>query len=126
MDHLSYNRVGRRWHRMRGFRLNHRRFSVSRLRVRFIYLVRLLGRWKSSYGQALESLKKGLSRCSSKRRTCYSSRGLDMERRNLSRPDCRLRSYGRSNSFYSEAIADCLEFIKSSAVSMDDNSVIRR
>ncbi|KAE9466312.1 hypothetical protein C3L33_01783, partial [Rhododendron williamsianum] len=32
----------------------------------------------------------------------------------------RLRTFGRSNSFYSEAIADCLEFIKRSSVSGDE------
>ena len=34
----------------------------------------------------------------------------------------RLKSYGRSNSFYSEAIADCLEFIKRTSISVDDKS----
>lgn len=34
--------------------------------------------------------------------------------------DCRFRSFGRTNSFYSEAIADCLEFIKRSSLSVDD------
>ena len=34
--------------------------------------------------------------------------------------DCRLKSFTRSNSFYSEAIEDCLEFIKRSSTSSDD------
>ncbi|OMO55665.1 hypothetical protein CCACVL1_27102 [Corchorus capsularis] len=32
-----------------------------------------------------------------------------------------ISSLGRSNSFYSEAIADCLEFIKRSSLSVDQN-----
>lgn len=34
--------------------------------------------------------------------------------------ECRMRSFERSNSFYSEAIADCLEFIKRTSVSDKD------
>lgn len=37
------------------------------------------------------------------------------------KPDCRLRSLGRTNSFYTEAIADCLEFIKRNSYSVEDN-----
>nr|DAD41894.1 TPA_asm: hypothetical protein HUJ06_016217 [Nelumbo nucifera] len=121
MGHLmSYNRVGRRWHhRMKGFRLNARRFSVCRLRTRLWYLFGVLSRWKSSYGQALESLKKGISSSSSSRR------GLAMGGENLisRHRDCKLRSFGRSNSFYSEAIADCLEFIKRTSISVDEKPV---
>ncbi|KAK7843146.1 hypothetical protein CFP56_038281 [Quercus suber] len=55
----------------RGFKLNSKRFSVQRLRARFIYLFKLLDRWRCSYGQALKSLKKGFgknrSSCSIKR-----------------------------------------------------------
>ena len=35
-------------------------------------------------------------------------------------PDCKVRPCLRSNSFYAEAIADCLEFIKRNSVSVDD------
>lgn len=35
--------------------------------------------------------------------------------------DCRVLSYGRNNnSFYAEAIADCLEFIKRTSISSMD------
>lgn len=50
--------------------------------------------------------------------------GLVREKlQNKGRVDCgRLRSFGRSNSFYAEAIADCLEFIKRSSVSVDQKN----
>ncbi|KAJ4963620.1 hypothetical protein NE237_023559 [Protea cynaroides] len=124
LSQQSCIKVGRKWNRPRGFRLSPRRFSVYRLRVKFLYLVRLLRRWKSSYGQAIESLKKGIGRCSSSNRSC---KGMTtMEERSFDQADCRLKTYRRSNSFYSEAIADCLEFIKRSSVSVNDNSVVRR
>lgn len=126
MGHMSYNRVGRRCHGTRGFRLNPKRFSVQRLRARFLYLFRLLNTWRRSYGQVLQSLKRGISRRRSGKRnnsrTSSSRRRLAME----VPTDCRLRSFGRSNSFYSEAIADCLEFIKRSSISVDDKSVAQR
>ena len=109
----KYKRVGRRsWHGGRGFRLNPKRFSVLiRVRVRLMYLFRLCG-------QAVESLKRGISRSRSTKKGSDSSRSrmsLMMES-----GDCRFRSFGRTNSFYSEAIADCLEFIKRSSLSVDD------
>ncbi|KAF8405605.1 hypothetical protein HHK36_010512 [Tetracentron sinense] len=110
---------GGRWHQRKGFRVNRRRIGVMyRLRMRMMYLVRLL----TPYGwRALQSLKKSIS--INRRR----SAGLVMEEEG-SIGTTRLRSYGRSNSFYSEAIADCLEFIKRSSVSVsgDDISVARR
>ncbi|KAK7851651.1 hypothetical protein CFP56_041472 [Quercus suber] len=42
----------------KGFKLNSQRFSVQRLRARFIYLFKLLYRWRCYNGQALKSLKK--------------------------------------------------------------------
>jgi hypothetical protein len=139
---MSYNKVGngiiRRSYRGRGFRLNPKRFSVQRLRERFIYLFKLLNRWRSSYGQALKSLKKGLGRTKYgiiKRNNSSSSRRRRslvtklVPNTNMGRPDhhhCRLRSFGRSNSFYAEAIADCLEFIKRSSLSVDQNPGVQR
>lgn len=38
------------------------------------------------------------------------------------RADCRLRACRRSNSFYAEAIAECLEFIRKTSFSVDDSS----
>ncbi|XVF62334.1 hypothetical protein PTKIN_Ptkin08bG0208600 [Pterospermum kingtungense] len=118
--HMSYNRVGRRYRGSKGFRLNiPRRFSVQGLRARFFYIFRLLSRWRSS-ALRLIIRKVGMNRSGNlmMKRNNSSSRG---SRRSLVMPKevngCRLRSssLGRSNSFYSEAIADCLEFIKRSS-----------
>lgn len=125
MSHMSYNRFNGRKscnHGSRGFKLNSKRFSVQGLRARFVYLFKLLSRWRFSYGQALKSLKKGINRSnySIKRNNSTSSRrSLMME----SAHDRRMRSFGRSNSFYAEAIADCLEFIKRSSISVDQKPV---
>ncbi|KAL6993323.1 hypothetical protein U1Q18_011440 [Sarracenia purpurea var. burkii] len=135
---MGYTEVGRKPSQgRRFFRLNPRKFSVQRLRSKFFCLFRLFGRWRSSYGLALESLKKGMmmggrrSSCSSRNRNGKESRG---GRRNLvTTPiistgtrahEFRLRSFGRSNSFYSEAISDCLEFIKRSSVSVDESKQV--
>jgi hypothetical protein len=142
MGNMSYNKVGngmiRRCRGSRGFRLNPKRFSVQRLRERFIYLFKLINRWRSSYGQALKSLKKGLGRrkhsikrnsssSSSSSTSGSSSRSLVPKVPNMARADhSRLRSFGRTNSFYAEAIADCLEFIKRSSLSVDQNPAIQR
>ncbi|KAK4583679.1 hypothetical protein RGQ29_021702 [Quercus rubra] len=136
--YMSYKEVGNgrrmRCNGSRGFRLNSKRFSVQRLRARFIYLFKLLDRWRCSYGQALKSLKKGFGRnrrsgSSIKRsnNSSTSTRCLVTKVPNMVQADhCRLRSFGRSNSFYAEAIADCLEFIKRSSLSVDQNRVIQR
>ncbi|KAJ6776648.1 hypothetical protein OIU74_000772 [Salix koriyanagi] len=79
-------------------------------------------KWRSSYGQAVQSLKKGMGRNSSRKRvlvmdaaSChYIGKGDE---------HCSFRSFGRSNSFYSEAIADCLEFIKRSSISVEQKQV---
>ncbi|KAF3440908.1 hypothetical protein FNV43_RR19194 [Rhamnella rubrinervis] len=119
----------------RGFRLNPKRFSVSKLRARFICLFRLL---RCSYGKALQSLRRSMSRSSSGNgngnmtRNNSSRRSLMTEivfqekgRRVFHQDQCRFRSsLGRSNSFYAEAIADCLEFIKRSSISVDQNQVV--
>ncbi|KAB2634234.1 hypothetical protein D8674_042755 [Pyrus ussuriensis x Pyrus communis] len=139
MGHMSYNIVGNS-RPNRGFRLNHRRFSVSRLlRARFVCLFRFL---RCSYGQVLQCLKKSMGRnipgtsspgtnygpsgikrnsSSSSRRSLVIKEMKQKKGRPRSADCCRLRSYGRSNSFYAEAIADCLEFIKRSSVSVDQN-----
>ncbi|KAK1361900.1 Serine/threonine-protein phosphatase [Heracleum sosnowskyi] len=116
-SNLRYNRV--RDHRRsfhgtcKGFRLNARRFSVYRLRAKFYYLFKILsGRWRSWYKHA--------------RNICHSRPKKDsakfVSQNAYPRVQSRLRSFGRSNSFYSEAIADCLEFIKRSSVGVDDNT----
>ncbi|KAG2695089.1 hypothetical protein I3843_07G000500 [Carya illinoinensis] len=134
MCNMAYNNLGngrRSCHGNRGFRLNTKRFSVQRFRARFVYLFKLLNSWRSSYGQALKSLKKGLGRRNSININnsgvgSNSTMSLVLKVPNMGRADCRLRSFGRSNSFYAEAIADCLEFIKRSSVSEDRNPIIQR
>ncbi|KAF9667121.1 hypothetical protein SADUNF_Sadunf16G0300000 [Salix dunnii] len=117
----------------RGFRLKYpRRFSVQRFRARFLYLFRFLSRWRSSSGQAVQSLKKGMGRNSSIKRCSSSSRRVLV----MDATSCHymgkgdehysFRSFGRSNSFYSEAIADCLEFIKRSSISVEQKQVSPR
>ncbi|KAK7309429.1 hypothetical protein RJT34_06148 [Clitoria ternatea] len=128
MGHMSYNRVssGRgssSCHgKCRGFRLNLRRLYFLRLRKRFTFLLRLFDRWKLSYAQALQLLKKVFRRKSGFRRnySSNSSNGSVKEERINGHVDCRLSSYGRNNSFYAEAIADCLEFIKRTSISSMD------
>ncbi|KAL8200323.1 hypothetical protein R6Q57_011662 [Mikania cordata] len=110
MGHMSYNRVGRRYYPARGFRLNSKRLSVQRLRAKFFNFFKiLLGSWRS--GSSASSLEKNTTRVSGK----TSQRSLVATENAYG-----LRSFGRSNSFYSEAIEDCLEFIKRSSVSLDD------
>ncbi|KAK3410607.1 hypothetical protein EUGRSUZ_J02566 [Eucalyptus grandis] len=154
MSHGSYNRVNiprssSRGHggggggggggtscSIRGFRINPRRLSVKRLRVRFASLFRVLSRCRFSYGQALKLLKSSCFFCRSRSRG-WGGGGIKRSpsngsRRNLvvahvkaepGRADygSKLRCYSRSNSFYSEAIADCLEFIKRTSVSLDQS-----
>ncbi|KAI4327877.1 hypothetical protein L6164_020288 [Bauhinia variegata] len=129
MGHMTYNRIssGRvsssSCHgTCRGFRLNPRRLYVLRLRKRFTFLFRLFDRWKLSYVQALRLLKKVFRRKGGcKRNNSNSSRSSLVREENIkgAPESCRFRSYGRSNSFYAEAIADCLEFIKRTSISMD-------
>lgn len=126
---MSYNRVssGRGSSsychgKCRGFRLNLRRLYFLRLRKRFTFLLRLFDRWKLSYSQALQLLKKVFRRKSGfKRNYSNSSRsGLVRDERIKGQSASGLSSYGRNNSFYAEAIADCLEFIKRTSISSMD------
>ncbi|KAI3747644.1 hypothetical protein L6452_10197 [Arctium lappa] len=117
MGHLNYTRVRRRCYGTRGFRLNLKRFSVQRLRAKFFNFFKILMRiWRSSsYGKRTSMSWSKLSIGSSRRHL--------VAKDNSDRVDiCRLESFKRTNSFYTEAIADCLEFIKRSLVSSDDKS----
>lgn len=99
---------------VRGFRLNSRRFSVSKIRVRLVSLFRFFNRLRCCYfGQSL--VKRG-----STRSTIYNSSGIRANYDYNEQYCCSFRSMGRSNSFYAEAIADCLEFIKRSSISSID------
>ncbi|KAJ1380955.1 hypothetical protein SESBI_45611 [Sesbania bispinosa] len=129
MGLTSYNRVssgrGSSCHgKCRGFRLNIRRLYFLRLRKRFTFFLRLFDKWKLSPSLALQLLKKVFHRKGGgfkRNNSNNSNSGLMKEERiKGNQGDCRLSSYGRNNSFYAEAIADCLEFIKRTSISSMD------
>ncbi|KAK9678676.1 hypothetical protein RND81_11G226800 [Saponaria officinalis] len=89
----------------RGFRLNNvRKISIHKLRVKFMHLFKVLYKWRRSYKSVIKSIRKKI---------CCKTNFIEMN-------SCRLRSLGRTNSFYTEAISDCLEFIKRNSVSLRD------
>lgn len=132
---MSYNRVSSHGS-FRGFRLNPRKFYVLRLRKRFTLFLRLFESWKLSYGgEALKLLikkvfcRKGTTSSTGFKRN--NSNNSSSSRRSLvnreeeifkGQADWKMVGsyYGRSNSFYAEAIADCLEFIKRTSISSKD------
>ncbi|KVH92141.1 hypothetical protein Ccrd_005827 [Cynara cardunculus var. scolymus] len=122
MDHMSYTFHFRGYQRTRGFRLNLKRFSVQRFRAKLFKFVRILVKaWRSCCSSVYA---KKTSRSCNKVRD-WSSPRSSVATNNVNQSNgCRSRSFGRSNSFYAEAIADCLEFIKNSSVSLDDKSNI--
>ncbi|KAL0449602.1 UNVERIFIED_CONTAM: hypothetical protein Slati_1516600 [Sesamum latifolium] len=83
-----------------------RRFSVQRLRTKFLYLFGLFRRWRNSLRRNLQVRRKTSSNRKDVGGFVYSSGGV--------------RTMAHSNSFCSEAIADCLEFIKRNSVSIDE------
>ncbi|GMH06624.1 hypothetical protein Nepgr_008464 [Nepenthes gracilis] len=109
----NYKKVSARCH---GFRLNRRRFSIQRLRAK---------KWRSSYRLLKNGIATGSRRiCSSRNRIKTRKSSSMISLSNAERPsNCRLRSLGRTNSFYSEAIEDCLDFIKRSTLSGDRPSL---
>ena len=131
MGRMSYNKVststssGKASSRCsRGFRLNPRKLYVLRLRKRFNFFLGLFDSWKLSYGEAIQLLKKVVCRKSGLKRnnSNNSTRSFVREEKIKGQDDCKMRSFGRSNSFYAEAIADCLEFIKRTSISSMDQS----
>ncbi|KAK3155077.1 hypothetical protein QOZ80_2BG0198560 [Eleusine coracana subsp. coracana] len=129
----SYVRLAtsRRWRRggARGFRLCPRnRFSVRRLRAELLTFLGLVGRYA-------RLLARRLSKCGGAGNSSSSSCGRSGSRRvlvvgagkdaaapckNYTRPPPASSSFARTNSFYSQAIADCLEFIKRNSVPVED------
>ncbi|KAI0501626.1 hypothetical protein KFK09_016571 [Dendrobium nobile] len=103
--HSNYTKLRRRNRRSRGFRLSSGRLCVIRLRLRLLTAFELLY-------QYLRRIKKRFTR----RKRGEDSMGASR------RPDSRLRACRRSNSFYAEAIAECLEFIRKTSSSVDDAS----
>ncbi|KAL5778437.1 hypothetical protein ACOSP7_011363 [Xanthoceras sorbifolium] len=140
MNRTSYDRVTttaatdpRRHSLTRGFWLKTRRLSIPRLRViRRFYWFRFFFKckWKLSYGQAfLKSLKRGVVKTFIYRHH-KSSKNNDDHHHNLKRRmiltgdsgggGSRSGTYNYTSSFYSDAIKDCLEYIKMSAISRED------
>ncbi|KAG8383632.1 hypothetical protein BUALT_Bualt04G0034200 [Buddleja alternifolia] len=104
---------------IKGLRLYPRRFSVQRLRTKFLYIFGLFRRWRNSYRNALRSLRRNLRKRERERDYVSSSSNINGVYYNNSN-NYVYRSMTHSNSFCSEAIADCLEFIKRNSVSVDD------
>ncbi|RWW32023.1 hypothetical protein GW17_00003325 [Ensete ventricosum] len=119
MGEQRYSRLGRRWRTRRGFRLGSNRFAVPLLRDRLCTL------W-SLFSRCLHVVKRGLRRNASRwpSSSSGSRRGFVSVGRHGGQIEGRLRSCGGSNSFYTEAIADCLEFIKRSSMSATEVSTV--
>lgn len=118
---MNYFRIGDQRKRMwRGFRLQRKRLSV--LRVRFIsYFIRFFCKWKFPYLKAFKIL---LKRGVAKRRIIMNNVMIKNPSQERMVSAYSLRSHNQKNSFdHSEAISDCLEFIKMSAILADGNSV---
>ncbi|KAK4360457.1 hypothetical protein RND71_019409 [Anisodus tanguticus] len=121
-DINTYRIVRKNSHGMRGLKLNPRKFSVQRLRVKFLYLFRVFnGSWRSSYGNILRSLKKNIIDCRSSKNKVRKQADYAMYG---GRNDFKLKSFSRSNSFYAEAIADCVDFIKRNSLSLEEKPVL--
>ncbi|MFS7948819.1 hypothetical protein Hanom_Chr06g00564311 [Helianthus anomalus] len=100
MKHMSYTTI-----RTRGFRVNSKRFYVQRLRAKLLNFFRIVARsWKSCCGSYSKSESRRRRRSNKVRDWSSPTRKAKVD----------VRSFGRSNSFYAEAIADCLEFIRNS------------
>ncbi|KAK9670502.1 hypothetical protein RND81_13G205500 [Saponaria officinalis] len=117
---MGYNRVNitTKCNGFRGIRLNIRKISIHRLRVRFRLIFKMLYKWRSSYERAMKSIKKGI--CGKRSLRKNSKSRLILQEGVTINKQCRLKSLTRTNSFYTEAINDCLEFIKRNSVSLDD------
>ncbi|KAK9271030.1 hypothetical protein L1049_026619 [Liquidambar formosana] len=114
MGHMSCNdrMTCRRWHPSGGFRLRTRR---NRLHIRFVHFISLLCRWKYLYEKAILLLKKGITRRSNKCSDSHYNNNSNLKRRRVLEAGGSIggsTSYGPSSPFYSEAISECLEFIR--------------
>jgi len=124
----SYVRLqqGRRWRRgARGFRLCPRnRFSVRRLRAELRTFLGLVGRYVRLLVRKLSttssSARGGCARSGS-RRVLVVMTGGGRDKAPAAAASRKPAPFiARSNSFYSQAIADCLEFIKRNSVPVED------
>jgi hypothetical protein len=123
----SYARLGlgRRWRRARGFRLCARkyRFSVRRLRAKLLAFLGLVGRHARQLGRRLSTPStRGGSPCarSGSARALVGSQRWCPSGETSNKAPRRAASFMRTNSFYAQAIADCLEFIKRNSVPLED------
>ncbi|KAM0910973.1 hypothetical protein ACQ4PT_013837 [Festuca glaucescens] len=119
----------RRWWRPRGFQLCARRhrFSVRRLRAKLLTFLGLVGRHARRLARRFSSSSStggaGCSRSSSSRAlvgTRGSQRWCPAGGKTENKAPRRATSFMRTNSFYAQAIADCLEFIKRNSVPLED------
>ncbi|OEL37425.1 hypothetical protein BAE44_0001555 [Dichanthelium oligosanthes] len=125
----SYVRLqGRRWRRAgaRGFRLCTRnRFSVRRLRAGLLTFVALVGRYVRHLVRRLSTSSggggNGCGRSGSRRVLVGGRKDAAAAGNKTPR---RAAPFVRSNSFYSQAIADCLEFIKGNSVPIEDYGTV--
>ncbi|PAN07879.1 hypothetical protein GQ55_1G362400 [Panicum hallii var. hallii] len=122
----SYVRLqGRRWRRAgaRGFRLCPRnRFSVRRLRAELLTFLGIVGRYVRHLVRRLSTSGGGNGCGRSGSRRVLVGGGKDAAA--ASKGPRRAAPFARSNSFYSQAIADCLEFIKRNSVPVEDYGTV--
>ncbi|KQK01000.1 uncharacterized protein LOC100842353 [Brachypodium distachyon] len=122
----SYERLGRamRWRRRaRGFRLcagRSNRFSVRRLRAKLVAFLGLVGR--SARLLATRLGRRCARTGSSSTRELVATAPTPAANSSKGAPRRAAASFMRTNSFYAQAIADCLEFIKRNSVPVEDYS----
>ena len=123
---------GRRWRRTRGFRLGARnRFSVRRLRAKLLTFLGLVGRHARHLARRLSRRGGGSCPRSGSARTLVGGSGSQRwcppggeaapsKHKPQQQTPRRAASFMRTNSFYAQAIAECLEFIKRNSVPVED------
>uniref|UniRef100_A0A453PE80 Uncharacterized protein n=4 Tax=Triticinae TaxID=1648030 RepID=A0A453PE80_AEGTS len=120
---------GRRWRRARGFRLGARnRFSVRRLRAKLLTFIGLVGRHARHLARRISRRGGGSCPWSGSARTLVGGNGSqrwcppggEAAAKKQQQAPRRAASFMRTNSFYAQAIAECLEFIKRNSVPVED------
>ncbi|KAH6803783.1 hypothetical protein C2S51_032030 [Perilla frutescens var. frutescens] len=117
---INYDKIFKKCCGIKGLRLNPRRFSVQRLRTNFLYIFRVLKRWRNSYNNCLRLLRRNLVRRRTRKGGLVGRNEVSYGFSSSTASYSVVRTMNHSNSFCSEAIADCLEFIKRNSVSIDD------
>lgn len=121
----NYVRLQGRRRRRRGFRLcpRNRFFSVRRLRVELLTFLGLVGRYVRLLVRKLSASSGGGGGCARRtgsRRVLVVTTTTTTAGKKDKAPALAPAPIVRSNSFYSQAIADCLEFIKRNSVPAED------